>query len=787
MSAVEDADAAGEAAEPELIVYAPGDRRSQLAWRIDLHWGVDTCWRVVVDAHSGVTLAQYNTVHSQLVQGSGVDLLGATRQLDLWSEGGLFYTTDTSKMMYDPTSDPPEVETSRGVIVVKDAENMPATNNPQQIPPTIVASSTQANSGMLPDAVSAAANLSSVYDYFLQEHGRNSLDGNGGSVLAIVRLGQNFDNAFFVSDLNLMAFGTAQNYAAALDVVAHELAHGVTASSSNLVYMDQPGALNEAMSDIFGEMVEEFVNGQPDWIIGSSLDRPFRNMQDPSSLEIQPGLPYPERFSEFINTTADNGGVHLNSSIINFAFYQLAAGLPGAIGTSEAARIFYRANTVYLTANSQFIDARIACIQSAEDLFGVGSPQAVRTAEAFDFVEIFDGDPTPDPAPVPGTEGPDATMFLFFDPTGQLCLGFLGGICLGREDPGLGDGQGGIVFNDTPVTLARPSISGDGSIMAYVRNTDVCLADPAVAGAEQCLGLPGIGVFANSVSISPLADKVGFVLLDSLTGQPQNVISVFDITTEQIQDFPLVAPALDGTTVSNISNADIMNFSIDGGSLIYDAFNVVQGASGTFGAWSIYALDLSSGTTFSIVPPIQGLQIGNPSLAKTSDAHLTFEVVDDQTGRSTVYASNLETGALQAIGESTVNTVPSYAGDDSAIVYTLDDGAVGGGPTNSGSSLVSQPVANDRITPTGNPTLWVQDAGYGVVYRRGAFDTTPLGECEDGVDNDGDGDIDFPADLGCTSADDPLEVPEPTALVLQLAALGTLAGLRRRRSRAGAA
>lgn len=781
--------ASGEAGEPELIVYAPGDRSSRLAWRVTLSTSLQFRWLVVVDAHDESILTHYNTVHTDHVaghvQGSGIDLLGATRDLDLWSENGLFYTVDTGKMMYDASSDPPEPESSRGVITIKDAANQPPNNNPDQIPPTVVGSSSQQSSGFLADAVSAAANLSSVYDYFLSAHGRNSLDGNGGSILAVVRLGQNFDNAFFLSDLNLMAFGTARNWAAALDIVGHELAHGVTSNSSNLVYKDQSGALNESMSDIFGEMVEEFVNGAPDWILGSVFQTPLRNMQDPSSLEIQPGLRYPEKMSEFIQTQSDNGGVHLNSSIINHAFYQMAAGLPGAIGTTEAAQIFYRANTVYLTANSQFIDARLGCIQAAEDLFGAGSAQVLRTREAFDFVEIFDAPPTPDPAPISGTTGVDATFFLFADPAEQFCGLFGTGVCLGREDFSLGDPQGGVVFSEFSVPVSRPSVVGNGSTVAYRLGLDVCLADPAIQNSQFCLDLPSFGVLVNSVSLSPLGDFAGFVLLDEFTLEAENVITVVDLASNplQITRFDLVAPALDGGTVANVVSADVMNFTVNGGTLVYDAFNVIEGSSGSFGAWSIYELDLATGTTFAIVPPVQGVQIFNPGLAKTSDHHITFEAVDEQTGVRTVYAANLSTNELSVIGQTETPAVPSYTGDDAAIVYSLDDAAAGLGATNSGSSLVAQPVGADRLTPVGDLSLWLQDAGFGVVYRRGTFDTTPLAECEDGVDNDDDMLIDFPADPDCTSADDPLEVPEPATMLIHLAVLITLAGLRGRRTR----
>src|SRR5690606_37321972 len=139
------------------------------------------------------------------------------------------------------------------------------------------------------------------------------------------------------------------------------LPYAVTCHTANLIYRDEPGALNESMSDVFGEMVEAHVLGAPDWLVGSVLAPPLRNMANPGALSVF-GAPYPSHYAQYRDLgTTDNGGVHVNSSIINHAFYQLAAGLSGSgIGTDAAARIFYRALTVYLTANARFVDARLA-------------------------------------------------------------------------------------------------------------------------------------------------------------------------------------------------------------------------------------------------------------------------------------------------------------------------------------------------------------------------------------------------------------------------------------------
>ncbi len=157
--------------------------------------------------------------------------------------------------------------------------------------------------------------------------------------------------------------------------------------------------MNEAMSDIFGEAVEAFVRGQCDWLKGADMNMVMQNYADPNSVQQIQGLPNPARMSEYAQMSEDNGGVHINSSIINHAFYLLAEGMNNSVGIGSASAIFYRANTTHLTQGSQFVDCRLACIVSAEELFGAGSAEVAATTAAFDAVEIFDDGATPTPGP----------------------------------------------------------------------------------------------------------------------------------------------------------------------------------------------------------------------------------------------------------------------------------------------------------------------------------------------------------------------------------------------------
>lgn len=195
-------------------------------------------------------------------------------------------------------------------------------------------------------------------EMFRQVFGRTSYDDAGARVSATVHYGRNYQNAFWDGTQLVFGDGDGQifnRFTIAVDILAHELAHAVTEHTAGLVYRNQPGALNESMSDVFGSCLKQRVLGQDarsaDWLIGEGLftDRvrgtALRSMSAPGTAYDDPIVgtdPQPGHLDDFVHTRDDNGGVHINSGIPNRAFYLAATGI-GGTSADGAGRIWYDA------------------------------------------------------------------------------------------------------------------------------------------------------------------------------------------------------------------------------------------------------------------------------------------------------------------------------------------------------------------------------------------------------------------------------------------------------------
>ncbi|MDJ0837726.1 MAG: M4 family metallopeptidase [Acidobacteriota bacterium] len=235
-----------------------------------------------------------------------------------------------------------------------------------------------------------------AHNYYLDRHGRNGLDGNGGEVRVLSRTDMP-NNAFykFVLGNDYLVFGAG---AAALDIGGHEFTHGVIRHTSGLDNESLPGALNESFADIFGVMVERRITGTHDWDIGEDLSSGrIRDMDNPNALN------HPDTLGGnfFVDTTNcspsdnnDNCGVHTNSGVQNRWFSLLVDGdtlnnvTVNGIAITDAARIAFRNMTMHLPSNADFTDAREGSVDAAIDLFGQCSDEVKEVTNAWAAVGV---------------------------------------------------------------------------------------------------------------------------------------------------------------------------------------------------------------------------------------------------------------------------------------------------------------------------------------------------------------------------------------------------------------
>jgi Zn-dependent metalloprotease len=693
---------------PVLKIYAENGAAKELAYEVKVEGGMRDS-QVFVSAISGKVLKAISKVCNVAVTGSGVGVVSSTPlPLNLWKEGASFLAKDTTKTMYN-------AGTGDGVIQIYNNNNTGPSGT------FVPAASSSQFSFSDPDAASALYCLGKTYDFFMSEFSRNSFDNAGASMIAVVRFaetpGTPMQNAFWSGAAGIMGFGNGDKLAGALDVIGHEMTHAVVEKTSDLVYEGQPGALNESFSDIFGEGTEWKVAGNSDWKIGTNLTTMgvLRDMVAPENHQ------QPSRMSAFVRTTDDHGGVHINSGIPNYAFYLLVEGLPGGgIGRQKAHQIFYRTLTTKLSKNSDFQDMRAGAVQSAKELYGVGSAESLKVMAAFDAVEIYDPSivvsTLPDQyAPVAGVDS-----YLYLYPSG-------GAYYLARREAAI-DGAGNFNWVSTyPLSMTtRPSVSGDGSMVAFVTlDYDFGLAQTSstFGSQQQTLGFPGI---FNSVALSPDETKFACIARNSSTGIPESKLYLGNLSTNTSEVINLNVPAIDGVSSTPFTAVDEIDFSPDGSLLAFDGFSSTTLSDGTvLSGWSIYIINLRTRAIYSLLKQLPGVTIRRPSFSRIGACRLVFELIEG--GRRYVGAWDLMNGSFGEVRNDPdlgVGAYPRYSAADDKMMYTGT--YLSGGyyyPIQAFMRMLS-----DRVSPDNSqlPTAVQYDGRNGSSYRRGIFNGPPL-------------------------------------------------------------
>jgi Zn-dependent metalloprotease len=246
--------------------------------------------------------------------------------------------------------------------------------------------------------------LGATYYFYWNIYQRNSIDDQGLKLDATVHYGTDYDNAFWNGSAMVFGDGDGElfnRFTISLDVIGHELTHGVTEDEAQLVYMYQPGALNESISDVFGSLVKQFklqqTADQADWLIGQGLltakvhGVALRSMKEPGTAYDDPTLgkdPQPRDMKHYVVTTQDNGGVHINSGIPNRAFY-LAASKIGGYAWEKAGRIWYETlRDPKLRRIAGFRAFAGLTVTNADRLYGHASTERKAVTEAWNEVGV---------------------------------------------------------------------------------------------------------------------------------------------------------------------------------------------------------------------------------------------------------------------------------------------------------------------------------------------------------------------------------------------------------------
>jgi Zn-dependent metalloprotease len=686
--------------EVELIYYPDGNTL-QLAYKVLITPSFDQKWLYFINAHDGTFIHRISVSYQAVVSAFGADENAQTRAFNAWDEAGIYYLVDpsvpTTDASYDPIGSGPN---SSGDTFILDCNNTTCASASYYI------TSNALNSGWDASGVGAAYNVKQTYDYYKNTHGMDGMDGNGSNIIVFVNFDTNANNAFYVSGQLVFGDGDGSfmtSLASSLDVVAHEFTHGVIEASAALVYENQSGALNESFADVFAALLDT-----GDWLIGEDVVLTgtgyLRSMSNPSDGS-QPG--HMDDYVNRPNTDAgDHGGVHTNSGIPNRAAYLIAEGLTAeslgtSIGRAKMGSIYYRALTTYLLSYSQFLDARLATIQSAEDLYGAGSTEVQAVIDAWDEVGVAGGSlGSPDtqaPSSTSALSGKDYMVYLY--PTDgshdnpysaaetydlyvqEIPSPFV------SYDPALDGGP----YNVTVyAAYTKPAMytNVNGSYLYFI-GTDYNLYEINAGGETQ--------ITSDGDMYSMAVSSLGNYFAYTTTTAGDNNIYVVDLIGNNDLTIPLVHTTTrdDGGTQDIVLYADSLAFDYTGRNIIFDALNCAElpgstcDSGGGMRYWSIGEIDIDAETvTFLIPNQPTDYDVGYPTFAYNNNYVIAFDFIDWSnfaslgTVSSAVLDYNFKTDTLNAIIDpnGTANSgtdywgASSFYGDDNYIVtQTFDD------------------------------------------------------------------------------------------------------------------
>ncbi len=715
----------------KLVIYHPrlwddaADKTTHLAYAMEISLSPLKRFDVFIDAATGEVLRSTSKVcdFNGPVTATATDLKGATVTINTYLLGSTYYMLDASRTMFNlGQSNLPNDPV--GGIQTLNANNTSSSNiSYNQITSTN-------NTWGSPTAVSAHNNGALAYVYYKNTFNRNSIDGNGGSIYSLINVaddgGASMENAYWNGQAMFYGNGGSNFFplAKGLDVAGHEMTHGVVQSTANLEYQGQSGALNESFADIFGAMID-----RDDWKVGEDVCRPgafttgaLRDLSNPHNggASLNDRGWQPAHYNERYTGTQDNGGVHINSGIPNYAYYIFANN--GAVGKVKAEQVFYRALSVYLQRSSQFKDLRTSVLQSIADLYGASAPEIAIAASAFDQVGIT-GPATP-PAGGGSTAGgnyqtdlqtnPGADWVVYKSTTNNLLY-----VVSVSANGTVGTPQ---VISSVGAN-SRPSVSDNGTSIVFV-GTDNKIYEIAINWSTGAISENALSSATNwrNVVVSKDANRVA-----ALTTANDNTVFVYDFPTNTSRTFTLYNPTTATGSVTNggVQYADAMDFDYSGEKLMYDSYNIIPNTTGGnidywdigfIKVWNKTSNTFGDGTVeklFNSIPA--NTSVGDPVFSKNSPYIIGFDFIDNR-GTSPAYSVlgvNVQSGDNGSLVANDAVGYPCYSRSDNKVLFnTL---------SNTGSNDAIGIVATtNKITGSGNPAYFLNNATWGVWFANGA-------------------------------------------------------------------
>lgn len=693
----------------ELVIYHPDNdvTNPRLTWHVTLHPNLIERWEYFVDAENGAILGKFN--HTCGVDGpvtsKSRDLNNVERTFGTYQIGNNLFMIDASKPMFNATASKLPNDPVGGIWTIDATDTYGDDLEVSHV------MSTNKNSWNA-NAVSAHQNAGIAYDYYLNKFKRNSLNGRGGTIISVINIadeedGKGLDNAFWNGQF--MGYGNGRTafkpLAGGLDVAGHEMTHGVVENSAKLEYQGQSGAINESMADVFGVLID-----RDDWLVGEDVVKTsmfpsgaLRSMSNPNQGGTGQRGYQPKTMSQYISTTEDNGGVHINSGIPNYAFYLIAS----KIGREKSELIYYRALTQYLTRKSQFVDLRLAITQAATDLYQASSTEVKTVTDAFDAVGISGGNSNPSQ---PSTELP-------------VNNGTDGILVVGVEDEALYQTTPDVktfTKRSTAGSAHKPSVTDDGKYAYFVSNDSKIRAITLTGSAQE--SVVSDETIWDNVAISRDGKK-----LAALTTDKDKSIYVYSFEAEKWQKFPLYNPTYSsGVTTGDVNYADAIVWDPTGEYLLYDANNSITSAQGEdYEYWDVGLIrvwdkgkgSFGDGSIEKLFTNLEkGENIGNPAYSKNNSDVVSFDYYYEPDETYEILGVNINKGDIKTIYSNNTLGFPEYSRTDDKMVFNTE--------ASGKESVGIIGIAADRISASGQATVLIQNGKLAVWYGQGTRETS---------------------------------------------------------------